>query len=651
MPLALLTPLLALAAVDRPADAVELLPYFLPSAANANVVIQLNTGEYFQTIAVPGPVGRFLGRMYLVKNPTGSNYEEFAWDANFIYHLKDTSWSTANNVNVTCKDTANLNKEAAFTLVDTVTVDGNDPCAGNWQTLLRNSEGGKWVKRSMVVGETFVNARSVFSLAEDSCQCCNTDHDGHTESTMRFNRQEMKSFPLANGTTWTVDVVEFEVTAGSGLGDKFWYGRDLGLIAFKSNVPRALLPGRLAPAHRCAPGGCTDLCSDCILSNRPDVLNFFRDNGWKTDCSLWDDIANNWCGSAVTDCNSVKSGACAGICTDFASPWIPIANATMESQSSSQFGPIANFGPFGGWANHAEFSLQERSALGVRFGFYSAGSPAAETVGQVLTTRIQANTSYRFQSWVTGGGNSIGRVPFEIGYANVDNNLNSWVPLNRAEIDVSGFPLWFETPGVTFTTGQSHPSVNKQLAIRYGSGGFDDIWFDNLQVTKKPVLMIRNANIETNASAQFGPIDFFLPNGGWALHSQFPKPGNAGLGTRFGFYQATNETVSQILPARFEPNRSYTFQAAVIGGGNNLGRVPFQIGYAAVNNNIFSFTLLASFTVDTGSIGTWFVPQGVTYTTPPAGIPVGRQIILRLGNFTHAGFDDIWFDNLTLTVR
>jgi hypothetical protein len=326
-------------------------------------------------------------------------------------------------------------------------------------------------------------------------------------------------------------------------------------------------------------------------------------------------------------------------------------NANMETATTPEFKRISSFGPFGGWANHAEFPQQGRSALGNRFGFYAPGTPAMETVGQVLTTRVQANTAYRFQGWVIGGGNNIGKIPFEIGYANVDNDLSSWVSLNSTLIDVTGYPLWFETPGVTFTTGQATAGINKQLAIRFGSGGLDDIWFDNLQVTKQPVVMIRNADIENESTAQFGSINFFLPFGGWANHSQFPKPGNAGLGARFGFYAATTETVSQILPARFMPNRSYTFQASVVGGGNNLGRVPFQIGYASGNNDISSFKLLASNTVDTANINTWFIAPGVTYVSPPSGTPIGSQIIIRFGNSTANGFDDIWFDNLTLTVR
>ena len=424
--------------LSAPLRAVEMLPYFLPSAANQNTVIQTSNGEYFQTTSAPG-TGRFQGRMYLVKNLNGSNYEEFAYDAFYIYHLKDTSWATGNNQNVTCKDAAHAGKEAAFTLIDTVTIDGTNPCSGDWRSLLRSAEGGKWVPRTMTVGETFEDTRAVFSLAEDSCECCDSDLDGTSPSTIKLTFQGNRTFPLANGQNWTVDVVELEVASGAGAGDKFVYGRDLGLIAFKANVPAALLPGRLAPAHRCAPGGCTDLCSDCILTQRTDLLPFYKTNGWETTCSAWDDIAKNWCASDPTNCASLKAGACSGVCTDSFSPWVPMQNATMESNTTSQFGRIGNWGPNGGWALHSQFQKPGRFALGQNFGFYAAGT--TESVGQVLSTRFQPNMNYRFQGWLVGGGNNIGRIPFEIGFANIDGSLNSFVLISRITIDVTGYPF------------------------------------------------------------------------------------------------------------------------------------------------------------------------------------------------------------------
>lgn len=68
-----------------------------------------------------------------------------------------------------------------------------------------------------------------------------------------------------------------------------------------------------APPRRAA-AGCGSDCSACILTARPDILPFYRTNGWDTSCANHDKIVANWCGIDPTGCSGLKAGTCAAAC-------------------------------------------------------------------------------------------------------------------------------------------------------------------------------------------------------------------------------------------------------------------------------------------------------------------------------------------------
>lgn len=166
--------------------------------------------------------------------------------------------------------------------------------------------------------------------------------------------------------------------------------------------------------------------------------------------------------------------------------------------------------------------------------------------------------------------------------------------------------------------------------------------------TVAQALTLVNADIETNASAQFGAIDGWGPNGGWALHSGFPAPGNGGLGNSFGFYSAgTLETVGQIVAGHtIQANTTYKFWGWVYTGGDGLGVVPFQLGYAATADDLSSFVGLATNAINIDAAASWAEVDGVSYDTGAAGAELGKQLIVRFGAGADGGATDIWFDNL-----
>ncbi len=164
--------------------------------------------------------------------------------------------------------------------------------------------------------------------------------------------------------------------------------------------------------------------------------------------------------------------------------------------------------------------------------------------------------------------------------------------------------------------------------------------------------LLQNGDMETHTTSQFGGISFWGPNGGWSFHSQFPRPNNGSLGSTFGFYSAgTAETFGQVTGVLIAPNRTYIFKSWAYPGVNDRGRLPYQIGYAAVPDSLSSFVPLATAVVDVNGRTSWFEAPGVSWRSPSSGAAIGKQLIVRFGSGANGGDDDIWFDNLTLTVQ
>lgn len=127
------------------------------------------------------------------------------------------------------------------------------------------------------------------------------------------------------------------------------------------------------------------------------------------------------------------------------------------------------------------------------------------------------------------------------------------------------------------------------------------------------------------------------------------RPNNGGLGLRFGCYAAAFESVSQNTPYTFEAGKTYVFRGWVNGGSDGTGKVPLQIGYLTDPNNLSTFKPLASETFRAKH--EWAQVAGASFEVPPGRAAVGQRIAVRLGSGADGGASDIWFDNLTLSVK
>lgn len=157
---------------------------------------------------------------------------------------------------------------------------------------------------------------------------------------------------------------------------------------------------------------------------------------------------------------------------------------------------------------------------------------------------------------------------------------------------------------------------------------------------------LQNGDIENNTSGIFGSIDGWGPNGGWADHASFARPGNESLGANFGFYSGgLTETVGQVSSLIFQEGQTYTFSSWATGGGNDAGVISYEIGY---DDGAGNFVQLAVNTYDLTGLGMWVDTGGVSYTVGSGGAEIGQNIWVRLGDGASGSSSDLWFDNLTL---
>jgi photosystem II stability/assembly factor-like uncharacterized protein len=263
-------------------------------------------------------------------------------------------------------------------------------------------------------------------------------------------------------------------------------------------------------------------------------------------------------------------------------------------------------------------------------------NPAASCPYSSLQTRVQRdNTQPWAQSTSINLGQSFSVGTFQNGSGQLTSCCTTITVTGPNGYSASPANLSVVTPPYagTYTVRGVCGSLAENATVSVSSGS--------------TLIPLTNPGMENVTTSQYGYINGWGPNGAWAFHSQYPRANNGTLGTRFGYYSAgTSETFGQLLQTRFQANTTYTFKGWAQGGGDNTGVVPFEIGYASTDNVLSSFVLLDRVNYTVGA--DWALRNGVSYTTPASGGPVGRQIIVRLGNGSAGGQSDIWFDNFEL---
>jgi hypothetical protein len=192
---------------------IDLLPYLVPQNQNFRVYSRLrypNGGTADEVFAYRnGGVSNGLQRWYFVKNDSGENWEEFGWDAQYIYRNRDSSWAN------TCQDGA-----AAYYKV----------------TDSDRSAFARWVPRSMKVGDTWSSPVSHYvDAGYKRTNNCRTDTCSSPYEGWVTNRMKLVAHHGTYTTIWgyaVSDVIELTDPYNAD-SDHFYYAQGYGLVGFE----------------------------------------------------------------------------------------------------------------------------------------------------------------------------------------------------------------------------------------------------------------------------------------------------------------------------------------------------------------------------------------------------------------------------------
>ncbi len=226
--------------VDCGPGKIDLLEYYIPDFPVTNV-IQHSSGhvEHFHTYLSSYESGK--GVFYTTKSSDPIYFEEFSFDNQHVYHLKDTTWATGPNQNVKCEN----GDDAYFTLMNGFY--GKDNC----NVYKPEIEGGLLHPRCMSVGEVAgPYLLTVVGFSKKTCTCCKTRYVGNLPESVTFVSHGSVTFP----TGWSSDdVVKLYKSTTQ---ETYYYDKELGWVGFEGPGFQAYIKNTL-PEARCATLQCS----------------------------------------------------------------------------------------------------------------------------------------------------------------------------------------------------------------------------------------------------------------------------------------------------------------------------------------------------------------------------------------------------------
>lgn len=213
------------------ANEYDLLEYFTDTADD---VVFFNDGQakYEYNTTINGKPG-----FYIIKSRNQGVYEEFTYDGQDIYHLKDTSWADHNG-DIFC----NNGNPAGFTMIT--------GCPNDGSAIGQSQEGIKWAPRCVPkTGVTTYNSGPFENIGFDKLNClpCEApyttlgNNPSCTSRTVSIHNEPSVTFP--SGLTFT-NVIRISIDSGPGSGENYWYDKEHGWIAFgRANSPASYATG------------------------------------------------------------------------------------------------------------------------------------------------------------------------------------------------------------------------------------------------------------------------------------------------------------------------------------------------------------------------------------------------------------------------
>ncbi len=204
---------------------IDVLSYVFPNQSNGNkLAIITNYGNPWRTYSNNGFVGERLPGFFITKggaeyNPNNGGiwaygFEQMIYDTNWIYLVRDTSWTSR------CQD----NNRAAGMLLFTYE---NGVFRRGGRHFPRWIQNGHTVNTGMKYIQG-VERKETGSDNNQEGRWCDADYSGWTSS-------DVKATLLGGGFVgdrWYSDMLELKIVGGSGAPDTWWFAKDYGLVYF-----------------------------------------------------------------------------------------------------------------------------------------------------------------------------------------------------------------------------------------------------------------------------------------------------------------------------------------------------------------------------------------------------------------------------------
>jgi hypothetical protein len=218
---------------------IDMLPYYLTDGSVANV---MNNGEVFYSTlpaTIPAPPR---SRFFILKSEQDAcRFEEFEYDNNFIYRLKDTSWAAVNASGRWEDAKCDLNnppdvagKPAYYTVMQ-------PPPPGeafvDSQAYWRDHQirEGAAMPRRMFVGQEYRVHNVLVAFSKASARTCKVTIGGQRQDQpgrSQFKLTAVGPVQFPGSSVQPDDVIQLMTTWGAGAGESFYYARGYGWVAF-----------------------------------------------------------------------------------------------------------------------------------------------------------------------------------------------------------------------------------------------------------------------------------------------------------------------------------------------------------------------------------------------------------------------------------
>ena len=223
---------------------VDMQPYYVTDGKVATV---MTNNEIFYSTLPEGAGSR--RKFYILKNDRNPScrFEEFEYDNNFMYRLKDTSWAFQNSaggwVDVRCGENPGGGPPAYYTVMQPPPPGELFSDSQTYWSEHRTREGAPWPRR-MFVGQEYRVHNVLVAFNKQTAGVCSVRIDTQPQDQQGWTQYKLASVgPMSypDSSLRFDDVIQLMTTQGAGGGESFYYARGYGWIAFGQNRVKSVM--------------------------------------------------------------------------------------------------------------------------------------------------------------------------------------------------------------------------------------------------------------------------------------------------------------------------------------------------------------------------------------------------------------------------